>query len=195
MNRMRIAGIGVASLVALFAGARLALAAFAPVLPPDFDRRWEPDFVRTYWAAAFGSREQAEFFGMHGRWAESVEELLLDGRQGDRYRSWRERDEGGWRRHVAQREREIAWVAVGGDSSVTAYPSVEIVDRQVRPTGRLVCEVRLDTAYARALADWYGNPGARASSRLPDELEPWSRMTCRRTSGLRGWLAWTGLDR
>lgn len=193
---MKMTGIVAVCVAAFVGGARLALAAFAPVLPPDFDRKWDQDFAEAYWTARYYSGEQVEYYLSHGRWATDAEEMLLGGAHADINARWRETNAPGWRRHVEDLRREIEFVSVDGDRSVVTYRPLRIEDRRIVGVSEAVrCTVTLDAEYARAWGDWFANPGARASSALPPAIDPWSRTDCRRGTGIRAWLSWAGLDR
>lgn len=193
---MKMTGIVTVCVLAFVGGAKLALAAFAPVLPPDFDRKWDEDFAQAYWTAYYRSGEQIEFYLDHGRWAGTVEEMLLEGPYADVNARWRERSASSWRRHVEELERETEFVSIGSDRVVVTYRPLVIENRQIVGASDAVrCTVALDAEYARAWGAWFDNPGARASTRLPPEIDPWSRMDCRRGTGIRAWLSWAGLDR
>ena len=193
---MRIAGIVAASVAALLVGARLVLAGFAPVLPPDFHRKADADFEDAYWRAFWRTGEQVEFYLLNGRWATSARELVLRGPQGDMYERWRVRDERDFRRYVDELEWDMEFVSVDARRSIVRYPTLAIENgRVVGSDGTVACNVTLDVEYARAWEAWYANPGARASRTEPPEVDRWRRMDCRRGTGLRAWLSWAGLDR
>lgn len=188
---MKILGIVTVSLVTLLVGAKLVLAAFATVLPPDFDRKWDELYESAYWQAFWQTGEHVEFFLEKGRWATSVADLM--GRE--KYADWRERNPEGWRSWVDQLERESRVLEAGPRGSTAEYRSLEIVDNRAVPTDDIVCTVTVDAEFAQAYDAWYSTPGARASTTEPDEISRWSRTDCRRTTGIRAWLAWAGMDR
>jgi hypothetical protein len=193
---MKMTGIVAVCVVAFIGAARLALIAFAPVLPPDFDRKWDEDFSQAYWTARYRTAEQIEFYLDHGRWATTVEEMLLEGPYADVNARWRERSPSSWRLHVEELEREVDFVSVGTDRSVVTYRPLVIEDRRIVGASDAVrCTMAVDAEYARAWGDWFANPGARVWGTLPPEIDPWSRMDCRRGEGIRAWLSWAGLDR
>ena len=102
---------------------------------------------------------------------------------------WKDRGEASWKRYLGESGQETEFVAQDEQRATVRYQSREVVDNMLgRPTGRAVCAVTLDVDYARAYEAWYATPGARASRRRPAEIDPWSRMDCRRTSGWRAWL-------
>jgi len=189
---MKVLGITTAGLVALLVGAKLVLAAFSPVLPPDFDRKWDDAFASAYWSAGSYVDDHVEFFLEHDRWPASVEEVLSTGQNA----KWRENFPRAWRSWVDDRAKEVRFLGVVDGVSRVEYRSLEeLDDGNVRPSDRVRCTLTLDADYARAYESWYSTPGARASSSEPAEIARWSRMDCRRTAGVRAWLSWTGLDR
>lgn len=193
---MKMTGIVAASVLAFIAGAKLALGAFAPVLPPDFDRKQDREFEMAYWNASYRTGEQVEYYLARGRWATDPEEMLLGGRFADVNRRWRERNERSWRLHIEELRAEMTFVSVDDDRSIVVYRSPLIEDRRVVGHSDAVrCTVTLDAEYARAYEAWYATPGARASSIEPPNIDRWTRMDCRRGTGLRAWLSWAGLDR
>ncbi|MFV1988105.1 MAG: hypothetical protein ACC682_12550 [Gemmatimonadota bacterium] len=189
---MKILGIMAAALVALLVGAKMILAAFSPVLPPDFNRKWDDAFANAYIGASWDIGNQVEFFIEHDRWPASVEEVLSTGSMA----KWKENNPRAWRSWVDDRAKEVRFLGVVDGVSRVEYLSLEETDdgRYV-PTDRVRCTLTLDADYARAYESWYSTPGARASSSEPAEIARWSRMDCRRTAGVRAWLSWTGLDR
>jgi hypothetical protein len=196
---MKIFGIVTASLAALLLGANLVLAAFAPVLPPDFDRTWDEEFAVAHWAATWHSQQQALYYVENARYAATVEELYAGI---EWYRNWKDRDEAGWRRAVREQAEEIRIVASSAESVTATYYARELVPDELNPDrvrrgglGPTTCTVTLDADYAQRFASWYANPGARAATTLPPDLDVWPYMDCRRTAGLRGGFAWAGFDR
>lgn len=189
---MKIFGILLASLAALLLGAKLVLAAFGPVLPPDFDRAWDQDFASAYWSARGNAHMQMRFFASEGRWPRTPEELYA---HGEAFARWKERDESRWRRYVDERAAESEVVRITDDTSIVRYRALTVVDREVVPLDTVDCTITLDAAYAAAYARWDALPGTDSWRNLPDDLDLWPRMDCRRRTGVRNWLSWTGLDR
>ena len=190
---MKIFGITIVSVAALLGGAKLVLAAFAPVLPPDFDRRWERDYATTYSSARWGSHEHIDFFAEHGRWPASVEELMTDGP--DWYGRMKARNESGWRDALERRREMMSFLRTDPDTLVVNYRAVDVVDRREVYSDDVTCTITLDAEYAAAYTRWASLPGRTSWSEMPEEIDLWAKADCRRWSGVRGWLSWAGLNR
>lgn len=190
---MKKLGMFVASVVGVILGGRLVLTAFSPVLPPDFERRYEAGFEATYWFAISFTDLHASYFAEHGRWPRRFEDL------------WGSREDS--RTHEGAPEKLPSWIeefrsgvelgaGVRGARTIR-YTVPEGVDGFVRASDdrspRVRCDVTLDPGLARAIAA--ADARGYWVDLLPDEMDLWSHMDCRRLTGPRAWLAWAGLDR
>jgi len=181
---MKSIGLLAASVVALVAGAQLVLAAFAPVLPPDFDRRWDPGFANAYRMSDWYTHRAAAAYNETGVWPRDVSELLWS----ERDEAWWERNPKGYQSWIEDVERYVTIVRSDTVSAIEYRGAFE-----APPTA--TCVVEIDAAYATESRRWLGTPQGRRALALPDHLDLWSRSDCRRLTGVRAWLSWTGLDR
>jgi len=190
---MKKLGIFAASVVAVVVGGRLVLATFSPVLPPDFERRYEAGLEATYWFAISFTDLHARYFALHGRWPQELEDLW----DLPEFAAWRERSPDGFRSWVEDLRAGIELLDGSRGARTIRYtiPEGLYVNEPMSDDGspRVRCDVTLDVGLARAIA----SADARGYwvDHLPDDMALWSHMDCRRLTGPRTWLAWAGLDR
>lgn len=164
LKRIALTGLTIATVLG---GARLTLAAFAPVLPPGFAAWTDESYDEVHGFVRWMAIEQFEHLQEHGRWGRSLVELL----------PWAH-DE-----YAAELDLELA---SRGDS---VYVSARSRD------GRYSCRLATDGEHARAYTaqpNWrrWRWAGAERSA-----LAIHSRMDCRRATWPWTWTGTTGIGR
>jgi hypothetical protein len=165
LKRIALTGLTIAT---VFSGARLTLAAFAPVLPPGFDAWTDESYDITYFTVRWIALDEFRYLKENGRWARDLPELL-DGFASNDY--WQGLS-------IDTRDGEVLRI------------------RYSPPESRYVCRFETDRAHGEAYvrrpnySRWRHRPAAE-----PAEISIHGRTECRRSMWPWTWLAWAGLDR
>lgn len=173
-----------ASVVAVLLGARLAFAAFAPVLPPDFHRASDRDYERAALMLRWVVPSATEVFHASGVWPATIEDLFSGPRDAD----WKERSPESWADWVDRFRAEIELDRTDGGLEL-------VVNETLDGPHAVSCSIQLDASYADVWEEWVTGRGARWVPELPGSVDPVNFAVCRRSTGVRGWFAWAGLDR
>lgn len=163
-KRIALTGLTIATVLT---GARLTLAAFAPVLPPGFDAWTDESYDMTYLTVRWVALEQFEYLENNGRWAPDLF-ALAPGYAGD------------------------YWEGLDIDTRRGGSVTISYAPTQSRYACSLTTDVEHGLAYVGKpnYARWRHRPAEE-----PANISIHDRTDCRRSTWPWTWLGWAGFDR